>query len=141
VGWTGGRRVDAGVAAFEIARPAFSATSATSLDGKPLAESERILLVAAARSANTGQAWNAERTCLSSWGRAPVRIEPVEGKVVVLRRAAPEGGVPPIFHLSPLDGRGRPIGEPQRIEVRDGALVAVLRADPPTLWYSLQTVK
>ena len=141
VGWTGGRRIDAGVAAFEIARPAFSATSATSLDGKPLAQSERILLVSAARSANTGEAWNAERTCLASWGRAPVRIEPVEGKVVVLRRAAPEAGVPPIFHLSPLDGRGRPIGEPQRIEVQGGALVAVLRTAPPTLWYSLQAVK
>jgi len=53
----------------------------------------------------------------------------VEGKVVVLRRAAPEVASPRSSTLAPR--RPRPADrEPQRIEVQGGALVAVLRADP-----------
>ena len=49
---------------------------------KPLSASKKILLVAAARCANTGMQWNADRTSISDqWGGPPLLIEPVEGQI------------------------------------------------------------
>jgi len=78
----------------------------TSLDSQPISHSRRMLLVATARSANTGMVWNKERTTLSDWGSAPTVIEPVRGRVV-LRNLNSARQV----EMIPLDGTGKPLGE------------------------------
>jgi hypothetical protein len=53
----------------------------TSLDGDPIRTSQRLLLTTTALAANTGIAWESDRKTLAKWGRGPVVIEPVKGKL------------------------------------------------------------
>ena len=49
----------------------------------PSLETDRLLLVATARTANTGMKWNDKRTSLTDWGTEPTLIEPVKGFVTL----------------------------------------------------------
>ncbi|MBI5394396.1 MAG: carbohydrate binding domain-containing protein [Verrucomicrobia bacterium] len=128
VGWVGGKTVKTTDAEFRLKTP-FCAVSLAALDGQPLAKSKRILLVAAARCANTGMKWNKERTSVNDkWGGPPLLIEAVEGEIVPRRdaKAAP-------LQLVPLDNLGRP----QR-ERRGPAATVSLKAGDGTMWYLLE---
>jgi len=101
----------------------------TSLDSQPISSSRRLLLVATARSANTGMIWNEKRTSLSDWGAAPTVIEPVKGKVF-LRNLEPLQQI----EMIPLDGAGKALENPV------GALgvkgdFALQIGQPATVWY------
>ena len=103
VGWVGGRTMATSDAEFRLTTP-FCAVSLTALDARPLAASRKILLVAAARCANTGMKWNDQRTSIGDqWGRPPLLIEPVEGEIVLRR----DPGAADLT-LTPLDGCGVP---------------------------------
>lgn len=77
------------------------------LDNRPIASADRLLLTTAARVANTGMVWNEKRTSLEKWGAAPVRIEPVAGKVTLIALAPAREVI-----AQPLDGDGQPLGRP-----------------------------
>lgn len=87
----------------------FAAVSLSSLDGKPIYQSDTLLLTAAARAGNTGMEWNERRTMLTKWGAAPTWIEPVTGWVLLKDIDGAVG----VF-ATPLDGAGRPLGPPVR---------------------------
>ena len=55
----------------------------TSLDAKPISDSESLLLAATAKSATTNMKWNKDRTSLQNWGKLPVLIETVKGTVTL----------------------------------------------------------
>jgi len=132
VGWIGGKTVRTSDAVFEVKTP-FCAVSLISLDGKPLRRSERILVVAAARCANTAMEWNAERTTISDrWGGPPILIEPVEGRILLARDA----GAPNLRAVA-LDGRGVAIGKGRALEKRDTSVVIPLGGEPVTVWYGV----
>jgi hypothetical protein len=104
IGYCGGRRpatenLEAGV------NVPFCAITASSLDEKPIAEADRLLVTATARVANSGMEWNDRRTSLTVWGKAPTCIEPVTGELV-LKNLRPARSV----SVQPLDGAGRPLG-------------------------------
>ncbi|HTB56477.1 MAG TPA: hypothetical protein VLC06_01315 [Polyangia bacterium] len=69
------------------------------LDGLPLPESKKLLLVAVARVENSGMKWNADRTGLTSWGHGPAVAEFVPLTVTLpwpqlrAERLDPAGGV------------------------------------------------
>jgi hypothetical protein len=101
-------------------RNPFLAVLVVSLDEAPLESAERLLLVAVARAENSGQAYNATRTALTSAGAAPVRMQGVAAELslrVGSRSVRPldRDGVPlaPLsaslegdalrFRISPLD--------------------------------------
>jgi len=132
VGWLGGKTIETGGARFEITTP-FCAVSATSLDGKPLTRSDKILLVAVARCANTGMTWNEKRNSVGDqWGKAPILIEPVAGRVALKRDPRPSQ-----LRFSSLDGRGLPMAQLQSLSVQGGSVALPLRSDPTTVWYEL----
>ena len=140
IGWLGGRRIELRDVAIEVETP-FCAVSVASMDGKPIAESDRLLIVAAARCANTGMVWNEERTSISDrWGGPPILIEPVEGEIC-LRRAA---DAPP-FRFHALDGNGLPKGDPMRVEAwtQSSRTIYVLRIgrEYGTVWYAGLSVR
>jgi hypothetical protein len=136
VGWIGGKKIELAGARFEVTAP-FCAVSATSLDGKPLQTSAKILVVAVSRCANTGLKWNESRTSIgNNWGGPPILIEPVEGRVILKRDAGA-----PALSLAALDGRGIPSGQPQRATVENGSVLIPLRSEPATLWYALARVR
>ncbi len=133
LGWIGGQTVRTADAEFRLRTP-FCAVSLIAIDGQPLARSQEILLVAAARCANTGMTWNAERTSISDqWGGPPLLIEPVVGQIAVRREAAS-----PPLRLIPLDGVGRATTATRGPNTIDrGQARFDLLPDDGTVWYML----
>ena len=87
----------------------FCTITLSSLDGKPIARSARMLLTATAREQNTGSKWNERHTLWETLGGPPTLIEPVTGWLM-LRNI--EGAV--AINVTALDGSARPIGQPVR---------------------------
>jgi hypothetical protein len=83
----------------------FCAIQLISMDRKPLAQSERLLLTAGARTGNTGMRWNEKRTSLVEVGIGPILIEPVTGTITLLNIAGANR-----VDVFPLDGAGRHLG-------------------------------
>jgi len=131
LGWIGGQTLRTRDTEFRLLTR-FCAVSLTALDGEPLSGSKKILLVAAARCANTGMKWNEERTSISDqWGGPPLLIEPVEGQVQLRRTAGLE--------LVPLDGAGRPqVKKGLLLAPRDGSCTIPLAKADATVWYVLR---
>ena len=130
IGFVGGGRRVLRDLAVEVDTP-FCAIVLTSLDGKPLGESGRMLLVAAARSANTAMRWDEKRHTLVAWGRPPMRIEPVTGKVSLPGRTA---GAP--LELVALDGAAAALADAR--PAAKGPAGPEFRLDQPTVWYLLR---
>jgi hypothetical protein len=109
----------------------FAAIVATSLDGKPLARADKILLNACSRAANTDQKWNDAHTGLGRGGQghSPTLIEPVTG-VVTLRGVEGAKSVT----AAALDGAGKPIGDPIAAKKTDAGWEIPVGA-PVTTWY------
>ena len=130
IGHVGGKRRVLANFAAEVDN-AFCSLVLTSLDGKPLAKSGRMLLTAGARTATTAMRRDDKRHTLLSWGRLPMRIEPVTGRVVLRRRLSDAP-----LELVPLDGAGAPLGAPRAARATDEG--PAFRLDRGTVWYLLR---
>ena len=109
----------------------FCSVVLSSLDSRPIPQAARMLLVAGARAANTGQKWNDSHSALAEWGGSPTLIEPVSG-AVVLRSL--EGAT--AVTARALDGAGRPIGPP--IVAERGKIGWIVNiGSPATTWYEV----
>lgn len=113
----------------------FAAIQLISLDETPIAQAGRMLLVMAARSANTDMQWLDEtRTSLGDrWGQAPTRIEPVAGTL----RLRGLGDTSQLT-LQPLDEKGQPVGSALAFESSTEGKAIILPGNTPTLWYLVQ---
>ena len=114
----------------QITNP-FSVIVLTSLDEHPIAHSGKLLLVAGARAVNTGMLWNAGHTGLAQWGGTPTLIEPIQGTVTLrgLDRATNVA-------VQPLDGAGRPLGDPIAA-AHHGDTWQIPLGTPVTTWYAV----
>ncbi|MHC4425632.1 MAG: glycoside hydrolase family 5 protein [Planctomycetota bacterium] len=113
----------------------FCAIILTSLDGKAIFGSEKLLLTATARSANTAMKWNDTKTSLVDWGSAPTVIEPVKGHVTLVNLRPHKK-----FEVIALDGAGKSLA--QSIETRTspkGIEIAV--GEPATTWYLINVTR
>jgi hypothetical protein len=109
----------------------FATIVLASLDDKPLARADKMLLTTGSRVANTDQKWNDAHSGLGRGGQghSPTLIEPVTG-TVTLRGIAGATAV----SASALDGSGKPIGgELQAKKTPDGWSLSI--GDPVTTWY------
>jgi hypothetical protein len=128
-GAVAGRTLDLGDARFTIGElpRGGAAIALLALDGRPLDESKRMVLVAVARVENTGMRFTADRTGLTSWGRGPALAE-----YVPLTLALPGTGL----RAQRLDPAGAPIADLPVSVGPDGR--AVLRLEhEPSLWFLL----
>jgi hypothetical protein len=108
-----------------ITEPNFAALTLSALDGKPLSESNKLLLTACGRCENSSMQFSTDRRTVGThWGQGPVCIEPVGGHIRL-----------PSSSLScrVLSPAGE---EEQTIETRDGGLD--LLPSYRTMWYLLQ---
>jgi hypothetical protein len=133
IGRLGGRKVE--LDGLTVSMPEtdsnFAAITLTAMDGKPLAESERILVTAVGRVENTRMGWNEEHTSVADrWGTAPTIAEGVTAEIV-LKTTLKEA------FLAPLDGKGQP-GEFNPLEPRGGAVTLRLEPRYHTLWYEVR---
>ena len=112
----------------------FAALQLVSLEDNPIAEAERLLLVAASRVANTGMKWADNGLCsvADRWGGPPTRIEAVSATITLSGL-----GTAMILHLTPLDGCGRPAGEKHGFPIIAGTAVFHL-GDSGTAWYLVE---
>ena len=109
----------------------FATIVLSSMDDKPLARSDKMLLTAGSRVANTEQKWNDAHSGLGRGGQghSPTLIEPVAG-TVTLRAISGATAV----RAAALDGSGKPIGnEIQAKKTADGWVLPI--GDPVTTWY------
>lgn len=132
IGFVAGRRAALRDLAVE-ADTEFCAIVLTSLDGKVLGASGRMLLAAGSRVAATAMRWRDDRHTLLSWGRLPMRIEPVRGKVSLPSRRAGEG-----LELVALDGAGAPLGQARPAAAARAGKGIVFPLDRPTVWYLIR---
>jgi hypothetical protein len=113
----------------------FCAIILTCLDGKPISGSEKLLLTATARSANTAMKWNDKKTSLVDWGSAPTVIEPVKGHVT-LENLKPHKK----FEVIALDGAGKSLAKPIEAQTSPkGVRIAI--GEPPTAWYLINITR
>jgi hypothetical protein len=112
----------------------FASLVLSSLDGKPVSQSARLLLSAASRVSNTNMKWNDARTRVTNQGQSPSLIEPVTG-AVTLRNLTGAKSVT----ISAIDGSGNPIGQPAEARKTPAGWQLSL-GDPVTTWYAI-TVK
>jgi hypothetical protein len=107
----------------------------SSMDGKPIAQSSRMLLVAGGRVENSGQTWNTAGTDLTSWGVSPTLIEQVSGTVSLLALDHARA----VF-LQPLDGAGQPKGA-AITATRDGDDWRLPLGQTVTTWYEVKVTR
>jgi hypothetical protein len=110
----------------------FCAVMLNSLDGKPIAQSAKMLLVAGGRVANTGMVWNDKRTSLLEWGKEPTVIETIRGALTLKGLAGARG-----ITVRVLDSAGRPSGKPVAAKKTQAGWEFVLGATP-TVWYFIE---
>ncbi len=100
---------------IRIESPEFVSLTITPLDREPsrLEDSRVILITACGRCENTGMKFSADRRTVGrNWGEAPVRIEPVEGRMLlppgrwVCQALAPDGSRRQPVPLTYEDDRG-----------------------------------
>jgi hypothetical protein len=112
----------------------FCTIQLSSLDGKPIAQASKLLLVAGGRVENTGQQWNSAGTDVTTWGNSPSLIEQVKGSVM-LRGLVGTRAV----HFQPIDGAGQAIGaRVNAVKAADGWKISL--GETVTTWYEI-TVK
>jgi hypothetical protein len=84
----------------------FCTITLSSMDGKPISRSTRLLLSATAREQNTGAIWNDRHTLWTELGSAPTQIEPVTGWILLRNIDGAVG-----MQVTALDGSARPAGD------------------------------
>jgi len=106
----------------------FASIVLSSLDSKPIARSDKMLLTAASRVANTNMKWNETRT-RAQGGESPSLIEPVAG-TITLRNLESVRAV----SITARDGAGRPLGDAiAGKKTAEGWALPL--GDPVTTWY------
>ncbi len=110
----------------------FAAVVITSLDGRPIKSSGKMLLTATASSILKNATWNSERTSLIQWGEQPFLIETVTGTVKLTGLKKSAG-----YAITPLDGSGKPIGKIQAANSKKGILEFIIGQEP-TVWYLVE---
>jgi hypothetical protein len=129
IGYIGGKNIDLGnvTVAMEPTPNNWAVITLTSLDGKPVEESSKVLLVAAGKAENTDWQWNENKTSLGrNWGNAPTRVEGIPAKIIFRNT----GG----FKVQSLDPAGSPSAE--IITGKKGKeIIFGIGAQYKTLWY------
>ena len=113
----------------------FASLVLSSLDTRPLARAERMLLTTGSRVTNTNLKWNEARTRTSNQGESPSLIEPVTG-AVTLRNLQGAKSVT----AQPLDGAGRALGAPLAAQKTPDGWTLTL-GDPVTTWYTIHVTR
>lgn len=129
IGYIGGKDIELGnvKVAMDVTQNNWAAITLTALDGKPVEQSGKILLVAAGRAENTNWKWNENKTSLGrNWGEAPTRVEGIPARIVFSNMSK--------FKVRPLDAYGNP-GNEIKVQKKGKDLSFGIGAQYRTLWY------
>jgi hypothetical protein len=110
----------------------FGAFALSSMDGKEIVESRRLLLTAAGRAENLNMGWNAQRNSVGNqWGDGPTQVEGLTAEVEIVTDV-------PDLQVWALDATGaRRAVVPSLFD--NGVLHFTASPDWQTLWYEIAT--
>jgi hypothetical protein len=129
IGYIGGKSIDLGnvTIAMDTTRFNWATITLTALDGKPVEQSRRMLLVAAGRVENTGWKWNAGKTTVGGeWGTSPTVAEGIPARLIFKGMEKFS-----VFALDPAGNQGREVPVSRS---GDGISFGI-GAQYKTLWY------
>ena len=129
IGYIGGKRVELGnvTIAMDTTRYNWATITITALDGKPVGQSSRMLLIAAGRVENTGWKWDAANTTVGGdWGKSPTIAEGIPAKLIF--RSMDKFTV---YALDPAGNRGREV----QVSKRGEDITFSIGSQYKTLWY------
>ncbi|MCX7817671.1 MAG: hypothetical protein N2652_00395 [Kiritimatiellae bacterium] len=107
----------------------YAVVALTSMDGRPLEISQRMLLVAVGSAENPDMRWNESRTSVGRhWGRGPTHVNGIPARIEL------QG--PPLT-VRALDGRGEPTAE-LKVSATDSTCSFDIGPEHRTLWYDLR---
>jgi hypothetical protein len=129
IGYIGGKNIELGAVSVQMdtTKNNWATITLTALDGKPLEESAKILLVAAGRAENTGWKWDDKFTTLGDqWGYAPTRVEGIPARIIFrdMKR----------FSVSALDPAGKAVASVS-VSKKGKEQIINIGAQYKTLWY------
>ncbi|MBO4526542.1 MAG: hypothetical protein J5743_02865, partial [Victivallales bacterium] len=131
-GFIGNRDIAIGDFRFNMTLPEkdTAAIAIAALDGRPLAESKKLLLAVVSKIANVGMQWNEDHTTVKDkWGQPPTIATFIPFTVTL------PGGVKPI--VKSLDGAGNAIGELPVTE-KAGLWAFSAHKSCPSLWFAIE---
>jgi len=110
----------------------FAAVFLTSLDGKKIESSQKMLLTVTATSVLSGAKWNESRTSLTEWGQQPFVIEPVTGEIVLhgIKNAKN-------IQIYSLDSSGKILGNAQKAVFKNNNWIFSI-GKTSTVWYLIE---
>lgn len=100
----------------------------TSMDNRPIARTDRLLLSTTSWSGNDDMVWNEDGTTLTGWGAGPVHIEPVRGTITI--RGLEDAREITVEPLSPL---GAPTDRQWPARKENDTFVVEIGSPPATL--------
>ena len=131
VGYIGGKKIALGSVSVEMDTTKYNwaTITLTSLDGKPVEESSKVLLIAAGRVENSDWKWDDKFTTLGGdWGEAPTRAEGIPAKIILSNMDR--------FKVHALDPTGKEVAE-VRVWKKGPDQIINIGAQYKTLWYIL----
>jgi len=111
----------------------FCCIQLSSLDDRSISASTRLLLSTTALATNTDLRWEEDRKTLAAWGKGPVLIEPVTGKITFLNLAQNASNI----EVTALTPTGRQQETPFTIPVENGQACLSI-GEPASTWYLLE---
>ena len=132
VGFIAGRSLDLGDVRIAAAPSGsrWASIALAALDAKPIAESKRLLLVAAGRVENTGMGWNEDHTTVGrQWGKVPVIAEGIAATVELPGRT---------LRVSSLHGTGKRKADVPVTTAEAGRVAIEIGPQHQTLWYLIE---
>ncbi|QDT36567.1 hypothetical protein [Stratiformator vulcanicus] len=145
VGFVKGSGIDTPVLKHELETP-FCSLILTSLDGKRLSKSSRILLAACDWATNTDFEWSVDKNVVKNWGKGPTVITPVKGRIYLADGFA--GVSENAIQVTPLTPEGREGGTTLKVTLKDPqspssakrreGLPSFEIGDPATTWYLIE---
>ena len=107
-----------------------AAIAVAALDGRPLAESKKLIMAVVGKIANVGMQWNEERTTLKDkWGQPPTIAPFIPFTITLPGDAKPT--------VKALDGAGNAIGELSVTE-KAGQWAFSAQKTCPSLWFAIE---
>lgn len=125
-GYVGGQTISVGplTLAFGKFGNSFAACTVTAMDGKPLAQSKRLLLTLMGKAANQDMKWDATHHGLIDWGHGPTVVEGVPATITLPADS--------VRHVYALDGKGRRVKE-----VPLAGMQSTVGPEDRTVWYEM----
>ncbi len=130
-GFLGGRKMEFGAlrAAFPAFGNSFASLQFAALDGKPIPQSQHLLLAICGKAENLGMGWNDDRTTVgANFGHGPVQAEIIPATMTIANPLVKHA-----WALTPTGARAKEVP----VTVAGGVAALTIGPEYQTIWYEI----